>query len=57
MYMDDMTKAMGSVLIKSFFLAHNFLAISMTLITFSSFFSSMVVFYKRLAFVAAIVAI
>ena len=46
--MYDTTKAMGNVLKKSFFLAHNFLAISMTSITFSSFFSSMVVYFMSL---------
>ena len=47
--MDDKIKAMGSVLTKSFFLAHNFLEISMTSTNFSSFFSSMVVYFMRLA--------
>ena len=47
---------MGSVLAKSFFLAHSFLDISMMSITLSSFFSSILIyFFNRFAMVANMV--
>ncbi len=53
-----MTKAMGNVLAKSFFFAHNFFAMSFMSITRNSLFvfSSIVCYFTRLAMVAIMVA-